>query len=141
MNGAELMQKLLECDQARSRIPLQLQATLPLVGRRGKGTAECWYYRLTCGQAGVTVDSPARYVLWDIRKLEILEIKALEPTPLGDAQELLTREHREKEDACLAGMTEELLEGELEKAQLDAWLEAAPGLMREWLKNDIKERC
>lgn len=140
MNGTELMQKLLDCDPARRSIPLQLQATLPLVGRRARGTAECWYYHLACDAAGITLDSPACYVLWDTSKLEILEIRRMQAAPLGDARELLTREHREREDAYLASLSEDDIENDIQPGRLEQWLDTAPAVMRGWLKNDIKER-
>ena len=35
--------QLKACAEAQRRIPLELQASLPLPGRKGQGTAECWY--------------------------------------------------------------------------------------------------
>ena len=139
MSGAELMQKLIECDQARRSIPLQLQATLPLPGRRGRGTAECWYYHLACNSEGVTLYSPACYALWDISRLEILEIRRMKAAPLGDARDVLTREHRDREDAYLDSIAQEDVGGDMREGRLEQWLAAAPGAMRSWLEREIKE--
>lgn len=139
MNGAELMQKLIECDQARRNIPLQFQATLPLPGRRGRGTAECWYYHLACNSEGVTLYSPACYVLWDVSRLEILDIRRMQASPLGDAREVLSREQREREDAYLASLAREDVEGDMQEGRLEQWLAAAPRAMKDWLEHEIKE--
>lgn len=139
MNGAELMQRLIGCDQARRSIPLQLQATLPLPGRRGRGTAECWYYHLACNSEGVTLYSPACYALWDISRLEILEIRRMKAAPLGDAREMLSREQREREDAYLESLSQEDVEGEMQEGRMEQWLAAAPRAMKDWLEREIKE--
>ena len=139
MNGAELMQQLMQCDQARRSIPLQLQVTLPLPGRRGRGTAECWYYHLACDGTGVELCSPACYVLWDTARLEILDLRRMEASPLGDAREMLNREQRAREDAYLDSISQEEIEGEMQEGRLEQWLAAMPGGMRSWLERDIKE--
>lgn len=144
MNGAEWMEQLLECEPARRRIPLGLQATLPLPGRKGGHSAECWYYRLECRPDGVRLYSPERYVLWDVRTMEIRKMESMEPVCLGAGTDLLTRAHREKEDAYLNGVLSDYLSDGKAAAEehevIDRWLEAAPQEMREWLSNALKGR-
>ncbi len=53
MSGEEWMHSLKACAEAQRRIPLELQASPPLPGRKGQGTAECWYYHLACGAESV----------------------------------------------------------------------------------------
>lgn len=142
MNGVEWMERLMDCPQARRRIPLELQMTIPLPGRRAEHTVECWYYRLETDPAGnVNLDSPELYVLWDSRTMEILNMESMKPERLGSGKDLLTREHREKEDAFLNGAFTTYLETGAVQAEeaLKEWLEAAPQEMREWFQHFVKE--
>lgn len=145
MNGTEWMEKLLTCDSARQRIPLELQATLPLPGRQGAHSAECWYYRMECRSAGPLIYSPERYVLWDIQTMTILKLDVMSPKCLGSGADVLTRAHREKEDAFLNGVFTEFLQNGESMMKLgevtNNWLAAAPQEMREWLRNILKEVC
>lgn len=141
MNGAEWMENLLSCEQARRNIPLALQATAPLPGRHGAHTVECWYYRLECQHDGPKVYSPERYALWNADTMEILSMASMEPVCLGSGADLLTEAHRRREDAFLDGpFTDFLNSAGVMQAQIaDSWLEAAPQAMRRWLENALKE--
>lgn len=141
MKGTEWMENLLGCDQARENIPLALQATLPLPGRKGAHTAECWYYRLECHGDGPLIYSPARYVLWNADTLEILSTASLVPVPLGSGADVLTETHRRREDAFLDGPFTDFLSGAnpQREAITKDWLAAAPQAMRQWLYNALKE--
>ena len=86
MKGTEWMENLLGCEAARRNIPLGFQATLPLPGRRGAHTAECWYYRLECQSDGPQVYSPERYVLWNTETMEILSMASMAPVCLGSGR-------------------------------------------------------
>lgn len=141
MNGLTWMDKLLKCEQARKNLPLELQATIPLPGRRGEHTAECWYYRLECQPSGLKIYSPERYVLWNVKTMEIQEMKCMEAVLLGSGADLMTKMHREQEDVFLKGPFTDFLNGE--SAEQDeitsAWLAAMPQEMRQWIRKALKE--
>lgn len=143
MNGTEWMEELLACKAARQHIPLGLEATLPLPGRRGEHSAECWYYRMECHPDGPRIYSPERYVLWDVRTMDILALDTMTPECLGSGADVLTRAHREKEDAFLNGTFTDYLksgEGAIELAAMtNDWLAAAPQGMREWLRGALRK--
>lgn len=141
MNGMLWTDNLLRCEQARRNLPLELQATLPLPGRRGEHTVECWYYRLDSRSGEPKLCSPERYVLWDVRAMEMLDMKRLLPTPLGSGADLLTKAQREQEDAFLKGPLTDFLNGRVvEQNEItSAWLAAAPQAMKQWLHEAIKE--
>lgn len=141
MSGIEWMNNLLKCEQARRKLPLGLQATLPLPGRRGENTVECWYYRLDSSSGEPTLYSPERYVLWEAKAMKMLDMKSLQPTLLGSGADLLTRTHREKEDAFLEGALTDFLNGSIvnQDEMAGAWLNAAPQAMKQWLYEAIQE--
>ncbi len=140
MNGAEWMERLLNCEQARKQIPLGLQATLALPGRKGGHTAECWYYRMDVGADGLQVYSPERYALWDVRTMKMLAGRTMTASLLGSGADLLTKAHREREDTFLNGLLTSFLNGRaIDQAETtDAWLAAAPQALRSWLEDELK---
>ena len=137
MSGEEWMHSLKACAEAQRRIPLELQASLPLPGRKGQGTAECWYYHLACGADGVEIYSPERYALWDLSRMQILALNALKPEPMGDGGDLLTREHRQREDRYLEKFAAWQAGGQAKENAQDIaseWLAAMPQALRGWMQ-------
>jgi len=141
VNGVEWLEKMQHSEAARANIPLELQVTLPLPGKNGTRTAECWYYRLELQPDGPYVFSPERYVLWDVDAMDILAMQAMPPQPLGSGMDVLTKAHREREDAYLnVAFTEFLNGGESDRVRDEGeWIAAAPQAMREWLSKELKE--
>lgn len=139
MSGSEWMESLLTCEQARSSIPLELQATLPLPGRHGAHTLECWYYRIECQPDGPVVYSPERYAIWDSNELRILSMTSMVPIYLGPCKDILTKEHREREDAYLNGLFIDCINGSPAEFDdiMDEWLSSAPLALRKWLNDAI----
>lgn len=137
MSGEELMERIICSEQAAGQIPLGLQAGLPLPGRRGAGTAECWYYRMQFTPAGMTVYSPAFRAVWDVRTMDILELSRMDSRPLGGAQDVLSGEHRRREnayleqlDAACPACSEEIVK---------SWIAAAPEALQPWLEDEMKK--
>ena len=141
MSGEEWMHSLKACAEAQRRIPLELQASLPLPGRKGQGTAECWYYHLACGADGVEIYSPERYALWDLSRMQILALNALKPEPMGDGGDLLTREHRQREDRYLEKFAAWQAGGHAKENAQDIaseWLAAMPQALRGWMQKTLE---
>lgn len=139
MNGSEWMENLLGCEQTRQNIPLAFQVTLPLPGRHGAHTAECWYYRLECQSDGPQLYSPERYVLWNIETMEIVSMTSMLPVHLGSGKDVLTETYRRQEDAFLDGPFTDFLNNGSVADVTRHWLAAAPQAMRPWLENALKE--
>lgn len=141
MKGTQWMENLLGCDAARKNIPLGFQATLPLPGRHGTHTVECWYYRLECLPDGLQVCSPERYVLWNTETMEIVSMTSMVPVHLGSCTDVLTEAHRRQEDAFLDGPFTDFLNDGSTTGITRPWLAAAPQAMRPWLENALKGEC
>ena len=147
MTAEECMKEMKTGEAARRSIPLQLQVSLPLMGRRGNTTAECWYYRLQTTSEGIQIWSPAIYALWDLNSMTILEKEMLHAQLLGEAGDILTPEHRAKEDSYLTGIDEDradtaaktAISREREDERIRQWLEAAPEVLRPWLAEAVAE--
>lgn len=138
MNGEMLMEKLLNCEETRRRIPLELQATLPLPCAGEGHTVVCWYYRLD-SRGGMRIYSPALRVQWDADELSIVHMQTLPMEELGSAMDLLDKAQREREDAYLNGpLTEYLTKGHADNLE-SAWLDAAPSSLRPWLNKALEE--
>lgn len=135
MNGMEWMEALQRCPKAKENLPLQLRFALPLPDRRGKGTVECWYYRLPCTPRGPQLYSPERYVLWDAATMDILQMERMEPVLLGTALDMLDPALGRLEKAYLEGPLTEALNGTSPNSDelTAAWLEAQPQVLRPWL--------
>lgn len=138
MNGEILMERLLYCDEAMERLPLELQVTLPLPGIADR-TVECWYYRLDCGGSDVKLYSPARHAVWNADTMTILCMEAMEPALLGSGADVLTPAHRQREDAYLNGPLTAFLGQDTRDGVAESWLGAAPEALRAWLRDAIKE--
>lgn len=139
MNGLTWMDELLSCGDARSRIPLGLQATLPLPGRHGADAAECWYYRIRRCDDGPWVLSPQLHAVWDVHTLTLRSLDTLTPAPLGAAADLLRPGFREAEDAYLSGVFTAFLDGGETGDALTPWLAALPRALRPWMTDHLKE--
>lgn len=139
MNGEELMEQLLSCDQAMDHIPLELQATLPLPCAGGERRVVCWYYRLDSRGGEVNIWSPALRVVWDADALSVVSKEERQPALLGSGQDVLDPAHRRREDAYLNGpLTDYLARGAAEGVA-ESWLSAAPSALRPWLQEAMKE--
>lgn len=140
MNGLTWMDEVLRCPDARKRIPLSLTATLPLPGRQGKDTAECWYYRLERRNDGPWLMSPELHVVWDAGSLTIVRTTNLAPRPLGPADDVLTQDFRRREDDFLQGPFTAFLQGEEMQNDWQAeWIETLPQALKAWIDNELKE--
>lgn len=141
MNGIEWLNKMLNNEQARENIPLELQATLPLPKKNEHGKVKCWYYRIENQPDGIQIFSPERYVIWDITTMQILSAEVMRPQPLGSGIDILTKAHRELEDKYLSGTFTEFLNGAKMDYEcvVDEWIACAPQALRQWLSESLKE--
>ncbi len=139
MNGEDLMEQLLNCDQAMEHIPLELQATVPLPWA-GEGRAvACWYYRLDSHSGDVKIYSPALRVIWDADKMAVVHTQTLQPVLLGSGQDVLGPAHRQREDAYLNGPLTDYLTRGAADGVADSWLAAAPSALRPWLWEALRQ--
>ena len=138
MNGEKLMQSLISNEQARGNIPLQLQMSLPLPIEGNKGAVRCWYYRVSNTPSGVQVYTPARCVIWDVREMRIREMNTLTAEVAGEGSDILTRDHREAEDAYLKKLGAWMSSDDAAMTEIrEHFLAAAPRALRAWYEKII----
>ena len=128
MNAYELRKELRRCPAAREAIPLELQMSLPLLGRKGKNSAECWYFRIQVDRNGLQLYSPALYVLWNIENMTMTKLEKLDARPLGSGEDMLQKGFRTLEEAYLE------VSG---NAKTEAWIAAAPKALQQWYRTAL----
>ena len=128
MNAYELRKELRRCPAAREAIPLELQMSLPLLGRKGKNSAECWYFRIQVDRNGLQLYSPALYVLWNIEDMTMTKLEKLDARPLGSGEDMLQKGFRTLEEAYLE------VSG---NAKTEAWIAAAPKGLQQWYRSAL----
>lgn len=136
------MHSLKACAEAQRRIPIGV-AGQPPTARGARARAR--------RNAGITIWHAVRMALRSIPRsgmpcgiypaMQILALNALKPEPMGDGGDLLTREHRQREDRYLEKFAAWQAGGQAKENAQDIaseWLAAMPQALRGWMQKTLE---